>query len=118
MASEQQMRADLRFAGDRVADTWMKKRFQIRASQPIDPSSVCIVANGQLIETNFVPEFNEVRVNPLRLAQLELAAKSGLTTEIIWCENSNTRNNSPFNTFEVNASCKATLERIQAAKQK
>ncbi len=117
IASPEQMKADLRYAGGGVSDTWMKKRFQIRADTPIDPSTVCFVANGELIATNFVPEINEVRIdNDPRVRQkLETAAASGLSTEILWCENGKTRNNSAFNTFQVNATCRARLEQFRAS---
>lgn len=105
MKSPEQMKADLRFAGDRVADTWMKRRFQIRADQPIDPASVCFIANGKVLKTNFVAELNEVRIDPEMLPYLKANAKNGLSTDILWCQNGKTRNNSPANIFAKNESC-------------
>ncbi len=112
-ANIEQMKADLRFAGDQVFRMWMKKRFLIKPDIAMDPKSVCFVANGQLIPTNFVPELNEMRIDPKAMRLLESSALSGLSTDVLWCENGEVNNNSRLNEYRINPTCIDLLSKFR-----
>ena len=104
MASTNQMRANLRFLGDQVGNMWMKRRFQL-ISPLADPKSVCFIAGNQLLPTNFVPELNEIRVDPKAIHQIESNSVNGTSAAVLWCENGESENNSQLNKYRVNDSC-------------
>ncbi len=109
----EQMRADLRFAGDRIGHMWMKRKFQIRPDQALNPETTCFVANGQQIPTIFVPEINELRVDPKASRLFEAAAGKGLNTDILWCENGENRIRLRSNEYAINSQCAEIASKFQ-----
>ena len=112
-ANPEQMKANLRYAGDQIYHMWMKRRFQIRSDVPMDPKSVCFVANGQLLPTNFVPELNEMRVDPKVMRSIEQNVANGMSTDVFWCENGETNNTSRLNEYRINPSCVELVPKFQ-----
>lgn len=109
-ANPEIMSAELRFSADRVSAAWMKRNIQVRSQTQMDPSSVCLVANGRLVPTNFVPEINEIRMSSE--SALKYMPSQGVQTkiEVLYCENGQTRNNSAYNDFRINPDCQSRLE--------
>jgi hypothetical protein len=108
------MAAELRFSADRVSAAWMKRNIQVRSQTQLDPSSVCLVANGHLIPTNFVPEINEIRMASDTALRYMPSQGAQTKIEVLYCENGQTRNNSRYNEFAINPDCQTRLESFKS----